>query len=311
MKKVLKFLAYPLLTALSTLVNFALIYFSSFAASSFLVPVSLIIYLFLGGIILNKINDKKTKNFSLLFTAIITLIGAIICAVQMHGGSDTAGWAGIIVFPFSCYISGLFINYYMQLIYLIAFVIGSVLPVLISYIASLIFGIKTKKLRYILIAVMVLACIGSAVKSAVNIKQIADNSIYKDGEFYHAYFDVNGNKYESYEDVLYYDKNGNVYYQTHNHSAEEYSDEGYSYISEMTDQNGNEYNIHDFYVYADGYIFMDKDNTVQMRNDLGADVITDWMYIDGNGNICSPLYGVYYSQNGEPYFGIGDEYKNK
>lgn len=311
MKKLLKFSAYPLVTVLVVAVNALLFYFSTVGAVSFMQTISLVFYIFLGGLILNKINDKKIRNCSLIFTLLILLVGGICCALQMSVGSDTASWIGMIVFPFSLAVSGIFPEYYLSTIYLIAFVVGAVLPVLISYIASIVFGIEKKKFKAVLIAVMALVCIGSAVNSTITILKIFDNSIYENGEFYTAYYDINGIKYESNEEVPYYDRDGNVYHYTYNHPVEEYSDEWYSYVGEITDENGKEYDVNDFYVYADGYIFMDLDNSVELRDDLLADVVTDWLYVDVEGNICAPILGVSYTSDGEPYCGMGDEYKER
>lgn len=313
MKKVLKFLAYPLVTVLAVAVNTALFILSTEVAVSFIKTVSLIIYIFLGGIILSKINNKKIRNYALIFTAFIMLAGAIVCATAMSGGSDTAVWTGIIVFPFLTAVAQILPGHYLDTIFLIAFVISAVLPVLISYIASRIFELEKKKLKAVLIAVMALICIGSAIQSAVNIFTIYndDGNFYNeyDGKLYNAYYDMNGKKYMSNEAVPYYDRDGKVYYQTYNHPVEEYSDEWYLYVGEMTDENGTEYDIEDFYVYADGYIFMDKDKTVKIRDDLPEDTVTDWEYVDSEGNICGSILGVSYMSNGEPYFGMGNEYK--
>lgn len=311
MKKLLKFSAYPLTVVLAAAVNAALFFLSTVVAISFMQMISLIIYVFLGGIILHKIKDSKIRNYSLIFTTILVLAGGIACAVGMYVSGDTAVWAGMIIFPLSTAFAGIFNEHDFNTVYLIAFVIGSVFPILISYLASLVFGIEKKKLKSVLIAVMALICVGSAVKGAVTISEFAKGSIYENGEFYNAYYDINGNKYESNEDVPYYDRDGNVYYQTYNHPVEEYSDEWYAYVGEMTDENGNEYNISDFYVYADGYVFMDKDNSVDIRDDLNEDMITDWAYVDSDGNICGQVLGVSYTRDGEPYFGMGDQYKTK
>lgn len=311
MKKLLKFSAYPLTVVLVAAVNAALFFLSTVVAISFMQMISLIIYVFIGGIILHKIKDSKIRNYSLIFTTILVLAGGIACAVGMYVSGDTAVWAGMIIFPLSTAFAGIFNEHDFNTVYLIAFVIGSVFPILISYLASLVFGIEKKKLKSVLIAVMALICVGSAVKGAVTISEFAKDSIYENGEFYNAYYDINGNKYESNEDVPYYDRDGNVYYQTYNHPVEEYSDEWYAYVGEMTDENGNEYNISDFYVYADGYVFMDKDNSVDIRDDLNEDTITDWAYVDSDGNICGQVLGVSYTRDGEPYFGMGDQYKTK
>lgn len=312
MKKLLKFSAYPLTVVLAAAVNAALFFLSTVVAISFMQMISMIIYVFLGGIVLHKINDKKIRNYSLIFTTILVLAGGIACAVGMYVSGDTAVWAGMIIFPLSTAVTGLLaMNHYLDTLYLIIFAVSSVFPILISYLASLIFGIEKKKLKSVLIAVMALICVGSAVKGAVTISELGKDSIYENGEFYNAYYDINGNKYESNEDVPYYDKNGKVYYQTYNHPVEEYSDEWYAYVGEMTDENGNEYNISDFYVYADGYVFMDKDNSVDIRDDLNEDTITDWAYVDSDGNICGQVLGVSYTRDGEPYFGMGDKYKTK
>lgn len=309
MKKALKFLAYPFVIVLAVAVNAALFSLSTVGAVSFLQTISLIFYVFLGGIILSKINDRKIRNYSLIFTAFLVLAGGIACASVMSGGSDTAVWGGMIIFPIATAVAELFHKNNSDTIYLIAFVVGAVLPVLLSYLASIAFAVEKKKLKTVLIAVMAFICISSAIQGALTIFSVYDDSIYKNGEFYNAYYDINGNKYESYEEVPYYDRNGNVYYQTYNHPVEENSEEWWSYVGEMTDENGKEYNIDDFYVYADGYIFMDKDNTVEIREDLPGGITTDWLYVDSEGNICAHLTVVSYTADGEPCCGMGNEYK--
>lgn len=312
MKKALKFLAYPLVVVSAVAVNILLFYISTEGLISFIHTISMIFYMFLGGIVLNKINDKKIRNLSLIFTSIVVFIAAVVVgALHVIQGNDTIEWISILVFPFSVFLRVILVNFYSDVIYCIFLVVGALLPVLISYLASLVFGLEKKKLKYILIALMALCCVGSAVGGAVNIARIAKDSVYKDGHFYNACYDINGNKYATGEEVPYYDREGNVYYQTYNHPVEDYSDEWFSYVGEMTDENGNEYDISDFYVYADGYIFMDKDDTVEIRDDIDEFTLTDWAYVDSEGNICGQLIGVSYTSEGEPYFGMGDEYKNK
>lgn len=311
MKKILNFLAYPFVTVLAIAVNVGLFFLSVEVAVSFVQTASLIVYIFIGGIIVSKIKDKKIKIYSLIFTAFIMLAGAIACLAVMADGNDTAVWASVLAFPFSNSVTSIFYEHYLETIYMIAFAISAVLPVLISYIASKVFELKKKTIKAVLIAIMALICIGSAIQGAVTIFRVSGDSIYKHGEFYNAYYDMNGNKYESNEEVPYYDRNGKVYYYTYNHPDEEYTGELYSYSGEMTDENGKEYDIEKFYVYADGYIFMDEDKTVKFREDLPADTITDWTYVDSEGNICGMLIDVSYMSTGEPYFGMGNEYKTR
>lgn len=312
MKKVLKFSVYPLSFLISVAVNAALMAISSVVAVSFMQAASILIYIFLCGIILSKMDDKKIRISSLIFTTILVLAGGIACALAMHNFGDSAVWAGMIIFPFSAVITALFLQVnYSGVLYLVVFAVSSVLPILISYLASLVFKLKKKKLKSVLITIMVFVCIAFSVGGITKIIDIAADSVYKNGEFYNAYYDMNGNKYASNEEVPYYDRDGNVYYLTYNHPVEKYSDEWYTYVGEMTDKNGNEYDVSDFYVYADGYIFMDKDKSIKMRNDLTENVITDWTYVDKNGNICGQVLGVSYNRDGEPYFGMGNEYKNK
>ncbi|MDE5995644.1 MAG: hypothetical protein K2G56_01865, partial [Eubacterium sp.] len=284
MKRVLKILAYPLVAVLATAVNVALFVLSTSLAISLITPVSLIIYMFLGGIVLYKNKSRKSKLFSLLFTAGVLLAGGIASAFIVASGSDNGFWLSIFAFPFSISLAYIFQNHYSETVFLIAFVICAVMPVLVSYIASKIFEIKKKAVKNILIGVMVLICIGSAVQGAIGISRTIEGSVYENGDFYNAYFDMNGNKYASNEEVPYYDKNDKVYYQTYNHPPVKDSDD-WAYVGEMTDEDGNEYDIEKFYVYADGYIFMDTDKTVLLREDLPDDVVTDWTWMDSEGNI--------------------------
>ncbi|MDE6722735.1 MAG: hypothetical protein K2J55_00885 [Eubacterium sp.] len=314
MKKALKFLAYPFVTLLVIAVNVASFFLSVEVSVSFMRTISLILYIFLGGMVLNKIKDKKIKTYSLIFTALLMLAGAIACIIAIDALGDNGVWAGMILFPLSAtavYLLGDYIS--ITAIRVTALIISAVLPVLISFTASKIFGLKKKKLKIALIIIMALICIGSVIRSAVEIYNIYSDNFYNEynGQLYNAYYDVNGEKYMSNEAVPYYDRNGKVYYQTYNHPEKENSDQYLLYVGEMTDENGNEYDINDFYVYADGYIFMDENSTVTMRDDLPEDVTTDWIWMDSEGNICALVSGVSYTPSGEPYFGMGNEYKTR
>lgn len=315
MKKVLQFLAMPLIIALQIAICCLLFDFGSGVGITFILPIALIIYMFLGGYAVSKIESKKIKISSSVFTAVLLVLSFVIL-FAVSGYSDSTGFIAPLISPISNGVSVLFVSSgiieYLSLPYMIITTISSVIPVLIILISSKIFNTENKKIKAALLVVMALICvveIGFGIKGAVSLYE--DSCVGEDGQLYNAYYDVNGNKYEDNADVPYYDTQGNVYYWTYDESIDPYSDENFLYCGELTDEQGNEYDIDKVYVNSDGYIYIDENNELMYRGDIPDDADTDWCYKDKDGNIYSSILGVSYMNDGTPYTGMGNEYRNK
>ncbi len=315
MKKVLQFLAMPLIIALQIAICCLLFAFGNGVGITFILPIALIIYMFLGGYAVSKIESKKIKISSSVFTAVLLVLSFVIL-FAVSGYSDSTGFIVPLISPISNGVSVLFVSSgiieYLSLPYMIITTIGAVIPVLIILISSKIFNTENKKIKAALLAVMVLICvveIGFGIKGAVSLYE--DSYVGEDGQLYNAYYDVNGNKYDDNADVPYYDMQGNVYYWTYDESIDPYSDENFLYCGELTDEQGNEYDIDKVYVNSDGYIYIDENDELMYRGDIPNDADTDWCYKDKDGNIYSSILGVSYMNDGTPYTGMGNEYRNK
>lgn len=315
MKKVLQFLEMPLIIALQIAIGCLLFAFGNGAGLTFILPIALIIYMFPGGYAVSKIESKKIKILSSVFTAALLILSFVILfAVSEY--NDSTGFIVPLISPISNGVSFLFVSWgiieYLSLPYMIITVIGSVIPVLIILISSKIFNTDNKKIKAGLLVVMALICvveIGFGIKGAVSLYQ--DSYVGEDGQLYNAYYDVNGNKYEDNADVPYYDTQGNVYYWTYDESIDPYSDENFLYCGELTDEPGNEYDIDKVYVNSDGYIYIDEKDEMQLREDIPYEVDTEWSYMDKDGNIYASILSVSYMNDGTPYTGMGNEYRNK
>lgn len=315
MKKVLQFLAMPLIIALQITICCLLFAFGNGAGLTFMIPIALIIYMFLGGYAFSKIESKKIKILSAVFTAALLILSFVIL-FAVSGYNDSIGFIVPLISPFANSFSYMFVNFeiveYLSLPYMIITAIGSAIPVLIILISSKIFNTENKKIKAALLVVMALICvieIGFGIKGAVSLYE--DSYVGEDGQLYNAYYDVNGNKYEDNADVPYYDTQGNVYYWTYDESIDPYSDENFLYCGELTDEQGNEYDIDKVYVNADGYIYIDEKDEMQLREDIPYEVDTEWSYMDKDGNIYASILSVSYMNDGTPYTGMGNEYRNK
>lgn len=315
MKKVLQFLEMPLIIALQIAIGCLLFAFGNGAGLTFMIPIALIIYMFLGGYAFSKIESKKIKILSAVFTAALLILSFVIL-FAVSGYNDSTGFIVPLISPFANSFSYMFVNFeiveYLSLPYMIITAIGSAIPVLIILISSKIFNTENKKIKAALLVVMALICvieIGFGVRGAVSLYE--DSYVGEDGQLYNAYYDVNGNKYEDNADVPYYDTQGNVYYWTYDESIDPYSDENFLYCGELTDEQGNEYDIDKVYVNADGYIYIDEKDEMQLREDIPYEVDTEWSYMDKDGNIYASILSVSYMNDGTPYTGMGNEYRNK
>lgn len=315
MKKVLEFLAMPLVIVLQIVICCLLFAFGNGSGLMFILPVALIIYMFVGGFAVSKIDSKKIKISSAVFTA-VSLILSFVILFAVSGYNDSTGYIIPLISPLANSFSYIFLNLeiveYLSLPYMILTAIGSAISVFIILASSKIFNADNKKLKAALLVVMALICaveIGLGIKGAVSIYE--DSYIGEDGQLYNAYYDVNGNKYEDNADVPYYDTQGKVYYWTYDESIDTNLDENFLYCGELTDEQGNEYDLDKIYVNADGYIYIDEKEEIVIRDDIPDNVDTDWCYMDKDGNIYTSILSINYMDDGTPYTGMGNEYRNK
>lgn len=175
MKKVLQFLAMPLIIALQIAIGCLLFAFGNGAGLTFMIPIALIIYMFLGGYAFSKIESKKIKILSAVFTAALLILSFVIL-FAVSGYNDSTGFIVPLISPFANSFSYMFVNFeiveYLSLPYMIITAIGSAIPVLIILISSKIFNTENKKIKAALLVVMALICvveIGFGIKGAVSL----------------------------------------------------------------------------------------------------------------------------------------------
>lgn len=316
MKKVIQFLEMPFVQLLTVAVSVVLMFCGSSIGIPFIIPVSLIIYIFLGGFLFSKIESKKIKVSSAIFTAVLLILSYIAAFIASKFNSDSAYFiflisplsnAAIVLFPQS------FLNGFDSPFYEITATILSVIPVVIMVVSAKIFNAKNKKLKKIILIILaVFGVINFGIGIISAIGSLDDAYIGDDGGIYTAYFDVNGVKYEDDSEVPYYDTEGNVYYWTYDESIDVDSEEYYSYIGELTDEQGKAYDIHKVYVNNEGYIFIDENDELEWREDIPDDVETDWHYKDKDGTIYASILAVDYMSDGTVFTAAGDDdYRNK
>lgn len=305
----------PLVQLLAVAVSVVLMFCGAEIGIPFIIPVSLIIYIFLGGFLFSKIESKKIKILSAVFTAVLLALSYTAAFIASKFNSDSAYFiflisplsnAAIVLFPQS------FLNGFDSPFYEITATVLSVIPVVIMVVSAKIFNAKKKQKKKIILIILAVLCVvnfATGIKSMI--EMLDDVYIGDDGGIYNAYFDVNGVKYEDDTDVPYYDTEGNVYYWTYDESIDINSDEYYSYIGELTDEQGKTYDIHKVYVNSNGYIFIDENDEIELRDDLPDGAETDWCYTDKDGNIYASILGVDYMSDGTVFTAFGDEYRNK
>lgn len=310
MKKVLQYLELPLINVVLTPIIIGLIFsLNIYIGVSVLYFVALIMYIFPAGILFSKIKDNKIRIISAIATVVLYFIVGIIMAIWSNN-SDTGDWASMITLPISSFLCNrLFQLGTVSSVFLILF---APLPVLISVGSAKVFATDKKWVKIVgAVCIIALVC-GSAVSSGLGLNEMFNGDysyVGDDGQVYNAYYDMNGVKYEDNRDVPYYDREGNVYYWTYDESVD--TQEHFWYCGEMTDAQGNTYDIECTYVDTEGYVVIDTDNSIEFRENLNFDVETDWCYIDKNGNIYASILGISYLSDGTPFTAVGDEYRDK
>lgn len=310
MKKVLQYLELPVINLVLTPVIIGAIFsLNIYIGVSVLYFVALIMYIFPAGILFSKIKDKRIRIISAIATVVLYFIVGIIMAIWSNN-SDTGDWASMITLPISSFLCNrLFQLGTVNSVFLILF---APLPVLISVGSAKVFATDKKWVKIVgAVCIIALVC-GGAVSSGLGFNEMFNGDysyVGDDGQVYRAYYDMNGVKYEDNADVPYYDREGNVYYWTYDESVD--TEEQFLYCGEMTDAQGNTYDIESTYVDTEGYIVIDTDNSIEFREDLNFDVETDWCYIDKNGNVYASILGISYLSDGTPFTAVGDEYRDK
>jgi len=312
MKKILQYLGLPIVeVVLAPALIYLLFKIHINVALSIAQIVALIIYIFVAGFLFSKIKDKKIRIISALISVMLFIIVGIIVAIWSNN-SDTGAWAGMFALPLTYSLnafiaSGSFISYILT-------VLLAPLPVLLSVGAGKVF-IANKKPIKIIGSILIIAIIGISIVHTVQSLYQTFNGEYSyvgdDGQIYNAYYDVNGIKYEDNSDVPYYDVDGKKYMWTYDETIDTDDEENFLYCGELTDEKGNTYDLDNIYVNADGYIFIDKDEKIDIRDDLPEDAMTDWCYCDNNGNIYMSIIGVTYLSDGTPFTAMGQEYRTK
>lgn len=307
-KKILQFLYLPITNAVLLPLLFIISIASGGYGLSVLKPISIAISVFLGGFLFSKIKDKKIKISSSIFTVVLFILFGLF-VVWSCEESDQGGLYGLILLPIT------YGNYFEEnALSYILLTITAPLPVLISALSSFLYTKKNNWTKVISIF-LIIAIVGVSVANLIKIF----STDYETGFSYfgnEVYFDVKGNEYNSEEDVLYYDKQGNEY---HIEEAEcEADDErGGDYTYLLVDEKGNKIDLLDYetrvYLSADGYIFIDENESITFRNDISfAD--TDWEYCDENGNIYAMFYphSFRFLRDGTPLSYSGEnEYRTK
>lgn len=102
-----------------------------------------------------------------------------------------------------------------------------------------------------------------------------------------SYYDMKGNRYFSFEDVLYYDRDGNTYV------SENKIDESGKYNNVLINTvSGEEYSSFLCYIDQDGYLYYDKDEKLQYND-------RDGMYYDEQGNRYCFIVSAEWDKNGK------------
>lgn len=296
MKKFLQFMALPLLQALAVLISVVLFAVWNSIGIILMSPILLILHIFLGGYIFSKIEDKKIRVLSALFTALLLIVSYAIIFIVAQNHMDVM-YAAIFISPLGNLLPVGKLEY-MSGAYMVAETICSVIPVILTVISAKIFSLEKKKIRNILLIVLAVLCavsLGTSIKSAVE----EGNTV--------SYYDMNGVEYVDNSDIPYYDRNGTVYYWTYDTAKED----DFSYCGELTDERGNKYDIEKVFVDSEGYIFIDENNEITLRDDVPDTVLTGWNYKDKDGRIYTDLLAVEYDSNGKPFTAMGDEYRDK
>lgn len=144
--------------------------------------------------------------------------------------------------------------------------------------AAVLFYIVSLIIAVISIATGALSFVGSVLTDTNKVEIYKGNS----------YYDMNGVKYDNYEDVILYDKKGNTYHI-------ELSPDGWNYYTYF-DRNGNEYDIELCFISEDGYLYYDKEKTLTESEDL---YYYDKTFFDENGNKFKAIgTAAFFDENG-------------
>lgn len=159
MKKAFTYIAYPLTLLLSVALNTALFCIEPLFGLTFMYLLSGVIYVLLGGFAISKIDSKRARKIIIAIMAVIAMAAGVICYINTDMHSDTWGFYSLFISP----LGGIVINYMIGVISseILCAVIAAVaftIPIIISYISSLVFRLDNKKVKRVLAASFALIC---------------------------------------------------------------------------------------------------------------------------------------------------------
>jgi hypothetical protein len=143
---------------------------------NFSLPFALAIYIFLGGFLLSKIDDKKIRINSIVFTTVLLVIINVVLAI-LSFSNDYSVYYLIAFSPIQVAIWNLFevsLNSAMLSQCLIVG-IASLIPVGLSVMFSKVIKIKNRKFKKTLLLILILVCVGFAVRGVVNSVEYISN----------------------------------------------------------------------------------------------------------------------------------------
>lgn len=309
MKKASQFLYLPLIAfVLMPIIMFFGIATMEAYILSVTIQLSVVVYGFLGGFLLSRIENKKLRITSIIFTAVLFVLLAIFTCYQCNV-SDMGAWYGYLFLP-ATYFEYFQVN--DSTVSEILLVLIAPAPVLVSVIFSKLYSVKAKWTKIVAIIIAVVLAVSGSFCIGDVVKYRSEHGIDWLGGEQYVYFDLYGNEYDSKSDVKYYDKNGNAYTLK---STDSETEDGYSItLNCLVDEKGNKTyldGITEAYIGSDGYLYIYDFTYLDYRDDISDDEYTEWNWCDKNGNIYAEIGDVNYLKNGTPYVENGDEFKNK
>lgn len=309
MKKALQFLYLPLIAfALMPIIMFAGIATVEAYVLSVSIQLSVVVYGFLGGFLLSRIENKKIRIGSVVFTAVLfVLIGIITC--YACSVSDMGECYGYIFLP-ATYFE--YFQYNDSTLSQVLLVLIAPAPVLVAVIFSKLYSVKLKWAKIVTVIIAVVIAISGAFCIGDVVKYRSEHGIDWLGNGQNIYFDLHGNEYNKRSDVKYYEKDGTAY------TLEEVdgeTEDGYAITENyLVDEKGNKTHLDgvtEAYIGADGYLYILDFMSVNYRDDISDDDYTEWEWCDKDGNIYAEIEYVSYTKNGTPYVENGNEFKYK
>ncbi len=147
MKKAIQFLEMPFIQILIAVLSLICLFSDSVVGLRIMPVAALIIYIFPGGFLFSKIESKKIRVSSAIFTAVL-LILAHTAFMIADNYSDMAMYAAIMLSPFTTLISGLIFEKILvdaYVWYKVTLVVTSVFPVIVIVLSAKLYNLKKSK----------------------------------------------------------------------------------------------------------------------------------------------------------------------